>query len=546
MVYDEEQGMEERASRTIRLLETRLPAMGPEKQLCPICDEIKQVYLFEIQHLRVIRCAGCGLISLDPPPSMADVDAFYGERRANNDPLTTWLDTDTEREGAFRYLDFLKRRGLSSGRILLVASPDCPISRNSMTDKFRIDPPISISDLENGNTVTTDYDAVMILYQLEKSRSPIDVMRQIHGMLKTDGILLVSTPSVDSWSARFFKSQWTEWRPENQYYFDRSTIQSLLIKSGFSELWMESETRKYTLEHVHERAVAYPRTLLTDFITLLYRFVPASLHDLKLKLKSSRIVVLARKSIVRDRPLCSIVVPAFNEEKTFPVLMESVLAHQVPGMDTEVIVVESNSGDATRECAMRYADHPHVKLILQEQPKGKGNAVREALSHADGDFILIQDADLEYDQNDYDVLLEPLASYRAAFVLGTRHRGHWKMRKFAEQEGLSALFNIGHVFFRSLINILYRQKMSDPFTMFKVFRRDCLYGLKLECNRFDFDHELVIKLVRKGYSPLEVPVNYVSRSYREGKKVRIFRDPLTWLWVDLKYRFVSPFHKDVS
>ena len=120
------------------------------------------------------------------------------------------------------------------------------------------------------------------------------------------------------------------------------------------------------------------------------------------------------------------------------------------------------------------------------------------------------------------------------------------MRKFAGQEGISTALNFGHVFFTSVINILYRQRMKDQFTMFKVFHRDCLYGLDLHCNRFDFDHELVIKLVRKGYKPLEIPVNYTSRSFRQGKKIRVFRDPFGWLWIDLKLRFQSPLRKGLG
>jgi glycosyltransferase involved in cell wall biosynthesis len=178
-----------------------------------------------------------------------------------------------------------------------------------------------------------------------------------------------------------------------------------------------------------------------------------------------------------------------------------------------------------------------VKLVLEDAPLGKGRAVRTGLRHATGEFVLIQDADLEYDLNDYDALLEPLVRYRAPFVLGSRHGGGFKMRQFTDNPLQATAMNLGHVFFTTLLNVLYRQRMSDPFTMFKVFRRDCLSGLTFECNGFDFDHELVIKLVRKGYTPIEIPVNYRSRSYREGKKVRFFRDPLRWIWVDLKFRF---------
>jgi hypothetical protein len=96
--------------------------------------------------------------------------------------------------------------------------------------------------------------------------------------------------------------------------------------------------------------------------------------------------------------------------------------------------------------------------------------------------------------------------------------------------------NLGHWFFTTLINVLFWQRLRDPFTMYKVFRRDCLFGLHLECNRFDFDYELLINLVRKGYRPVEIPVNYRSRSFREGKKVSMWRDPLTWLRILAKLR----------
>jgi len=96
---------------------------------------------------------------------------------------------------------------------------------------------------------------------------------------------------------------------------------------------------------------------------------------------------------------------------------------------------------------------------------------------------------------------------------------------------------LGHWIFLFLFNLIYLQSLNDPFSMYKVFRRDCLYGLTFESNRFDFDYELVIKLIRKGYQPVEVPVNYRSRSLSEGKKVTMFRDPLTWLRALARFRF---------
>ena len=242
-------------------------------------------------------------------------------------------------------------------------------------------------------------------------------------------------------------------------------------------------------------------------------------------------MIFSRKAELRPQPVLSVIVPAYNEAKTFGILMEALLRKNLTGFQMEIVVVESNSTDGTREAALKYKDHPKVKLILEEQPRGKGHAVRTGLNAAAGDYVLIQDADLEYDLEDYDALLEHLVAGRGAFVLGSRHGGRnvLKMRQFTGQRGLSLFFNFGHWFFTTLINVLFFQRLRDPFTMFKVFRRDCLSGLEFECNRFDFDFELLIKLIRKGYRPIELPVNYRSRSYQEGKKVSMFRDPLSWL-----------------
>ena len=235
---------------------------------------------------------------------------------------------------------------------------------------------------------------------------------------------------------------------------------------------------------------------------------------------------------------CSILVPVFNEKDTFPELMRMLLAKRLNhlGLEREIILIESNSSDGTRELVAGFATTPGVKIIYQDRPRGKGHAVRAGLAVATGDIVLIQDADLEYDLNDYDALLEPLLSNRAAFVLGCRHGGRFRMRRFPDQRLLGEVLNVAHVLLASLINVLYGQNMKDPFTMFKVFRRDCLYGLEFECNGFDFDHELVIKLVLKGYLPLEIPVNYCARSFSQGKKIRLFRDPPALIAADLKYR----------
>ena len=116
------------------------------------------------------------------------------------------------------------------------------------------------------------------------------------------------------------------------------------------------------------------------------------------------------------------------------------------------------------------------------------------------------------------------------------------MREFEGHKWFSIVFNVGQIFFTWMINVTCGTGLKDPFTMYKVFHRECLYGLEFVSNRFDLDWEIVIKFIRKGFIPLEIPVNYVSRSFSEGKKIRPLRDPILWLWALVRFRY-GPLYK---
>jgi hypothetical protein len=527
-------------------LQERAPA-GSSKLICPICDEISFSYLFVVHGLPIAACRACGQIVLGILPQTPDFSEYYRQTPAPPAAHSTPADSETERDASVRYIEALAARGVTSGNVLLLSSPE----RRKSTEAFRAEAKqkgLLVDCVEFGELAASPagpYDAAVVLHCLQVAESPGAVLGEIHSRLRPAAPLLLTVPDVESWPAGFFRQQWTEWKPENRFYFDRRKIQLLLLRYGFSNVLARSDRRLYTLDHVQERASASRRTLFTRAISAVHGMAPGFARRTRFRIRTSGMIVTAVVAEPRVKRKCTIVVPAFNESNSFPKLMDALIEKQLPGIDREIIVVESNSTDGTRELAKRYASHPDVKLILEDRPRGKGRAVREGFHHATGDILLIQDADLEYDLNDYDSLLAPIAANRCLFVLGTRHGGNWKMRKFQGQEGISTFLNLGHLFFTGVINVLYGQRMTDPFTMFKVFHRDCLYGIDLECNRFDFDHELVIKLVRKGYTPLEIPVNYYSRSFREGKKVRMFRDPVGWLWIDLKLRFQRALPKDL-
>jgi hypothetical protein len=263
-----------------------------------------------------------------------------------------------------------------------------------------------------------------------------------------------------------------------------------------------------------------------------------------LDVQSEQVMAIARRGALAtpaERPLrLSVVMPVYNEKKTFREVMEVLLAKTIAGFEIEICIVESNSTDGTRADVLRYADHPRVRLLFEDKPSGKGHAVRKGFELATGDIIIIQDADLEYDLADYEKLLDPIRRLETSFVLGSRHpagKNGWQIRHFSEQRGISDMMNVGHLFFTWFLNTIFRQQLRDPFTMYKVFRRDCINNVRFDCNRFDFDLELVGKLIRSGFQPIEIGVNYSSRSFEEGKKVSIFGDPPTWIRACLVHRF---------
>jgi hypothetical protein len=507
-------------------------------KLCPICGNAKRIYLFKFHGLSITRCDECNLAFSSPNEVLKD-DAFFAIRDHKIASSASLAGKNTEVEACKNYLKSLLKRSPNIKNIAVIASEGHYFSVAARDFGLNVVCSVSVDEFENGLDINEVVDSVVIIYQLEKCASLEKILDKAYTLLKSGGELFIVTLSLDSHSANFFRQSWTGWRPENRFYFDNTNIQLVLWRYGFQDVWVESDVRPYTLAHINERASAFPSTWVTRMIRGMYKILPTSLHNRYFRLPSSGMIVMSRKKERHVLPVLSVVLPVYNEDVTFSVLMDQLLDLNLPDIQKEIIVVESNSKDNSREMVMQYKDRPEVKIILQEKALGKGNAVRAGFENATGDVVLIQDADLEYDLNDYETLIEPVVSYKKPFVLGARRGGEWKMRHFVEQQQLSAYLNFGHVLFAALLNILYGQRLKDPFTMYKIFHRDCLYNLKFECNRFDFDFELVIKLIRKGYTPMEIPANYNSRSFAEGKKVNMFRDPLTWIRALLKYRFAK-------
>ncbi len=217
----------------------------------------------------------------------------------------------------------------------------------------------------------------------------------------------------------------------------------------------------------------------------------------------------------------SVLIPVFNEEESIQELLERVLA--VP-CEKEIVVVDDCSSDGTWS-VLNSAVDPRIRVHRHQVNQGKGAGICTALIHATGDLVIIQDADLEYDPNDYPRLLEPILSGKAQVVYGVR-----------DLSGQRLLFRLGNQFLTLATNILYGSQVSDMETCYKLMPREVMLSLNLQPTRFQIEPEITAKLLRRGYRIHEVPIRYRPR---KAKKLNPWRDGLPALWTLLKYRFYN-------
>jgi dolichol-phosphate mannosyltransferase len=226
------------------------------------------------------------------------------------------------------------------------------------------------------------------------------------------------------------------------------------------------------------------------------------------------------------RPLLSVLVPAFDERSTIEELIREVVRVPIP---KEILVVDDGSTDGTREILERLArELPDLRLIAHEEKRGKGSAVRTAIPHLRGRITIIQDADLEYVPDDYPFLIAPILEGRTSVVYGSRPL-HPDNRYPLD------LFRIGSWVVTQAANLLYRCRLTDEPTGYKVFRTELLASIRLRCRGFEFCPEVTAKVRKRGERILEVPIRYRRRTVADGKKIRA-RDAIVALWTLVRYR----------
>jgi len=227
--------------------------------------------------------------------------------------------------------------------------------------------------------------------------------------------------------------------------------------------------------------------------------------------------------------LISIIIPVFNEVRTIDIILEKVKKAPLPvNIEREIIIVDDASTDGSREL-LQTLEAPGLKVFFHTHNQGKGGAIRTGFKHIKGEYILIQDADLEYDPDEYGKLVDPLISDDTIdIVFGSRFLGYIENMKLPNY--------LANKILTFITNLLYGSNITDLCTGYKLYRTSTVKDITLERNNFDLEHELTAKLLLNHSKIKEIPINYIGRDVQSGKKVGI-ADFFTNLFTLLKYRF---------
>jgi ribosomal protein S27E len=504
---------------------------------CPSCQLDNPRYLFHRAGVSFVRCTGCGAVYVNPARLHPRNDLDIARGGAFSNPRDRALIVaDFGRLLEKVEADHERARGAPLERTLLLGRhlrefSELPQARRiglvvaELNDET-FERLARWSDVGWAQPLFDGAPQVVILHELlEACSDPGAVVRTLVDSLPASTSFVVTYTNADSLPARLLRRHWPSFFDYKAAFLSTGNLTALMARFGLVLKTQYPLPVTRTAQYIAERG---ERVAPVGTLARLLRATP--LGDLPLPVRAgNRVAVFGRSAVLEagQGEKLSIVLPVFNEAHYAAAVIDAVIAKPLR-IDKELIIVESNSTDGTRDIVRRYQGRPGVRVVFEERPRGKGHAVRTGLAHVTGSIVLIQDADFEYDIDDYDALLEPILQHKTTFVLGSRSLGldDWKVRKYDTTPIRGFALNFAQVVFAKTYNALYQQRVTDVNTMFKVFRAQCLEGLDLRSNGFELDIELACQLARNGHSPMEIPVNYVARGFDEGKKIRFWRDAL--------------------
>ena len=226
----------------------------------------------------------------------------------------------------------------------------------------------------------------------------------------------------------------------------------------------------------------------------------------------------------------SIIIPVYNESKTLKEILKRVESVDLRPIEKEIIIVDDFSTDGSKEILKELEKEGRYIILYHKKNIGKGGAIKTALNEVTGDMVVIQDADLEYDPEDYKKLIKPILEGKAKVVYGSRFTG--------ERKNMFYHHWIGNKFLTFVTDILYNTTLSDMETCYKMWKTEIIKSIDIKSNKFNFEPEVTAKVLKKRIRIYEVPISYAGREYEEGKKIS-WKDGISALWCLIKYRFVD-------
>ncbi len=233
-----------------------------------------------------------------------------------------------------------------------------------------------------------------------------------------------------------------------------------------------------------------------------------------------------------DAKKVSVIIPVFNEIHTLEKILEKVENSRMQSLQKEIIIVDDASTDGSREILEKLKLENRYKIYFHQKNMGKGAAIRTAINHFTGDIVVIQDADLEYDPDDYEDLIKLIVQDKADVVYGSRLSGGKPSRSF------KFTHLVGNKVLTLVTNLLYDSTLTDMETCYKAFKADVINNIKIKSNRFEFEPEITAKVLKKKYRLYETSISYYGRDYNEGKKIT-WKDGIIALITLIKYRFLD-------
>lgn len=507
---------------------------------CPACGSLLQRYQFHRAGVRFVRCRACDLVYADPvdPGERAyfdirafgqhekDVDRSHAQRDFAD--LINHLAADYERR-VHRHA----RRMLLVGRwhtdFVTATSDliDIELATTHVSDEAGL---VTRPLVETIGPRLEEFDIILMNEFLEAVHEPDVVLGGLAQHLHNEAVVAVAFANMSALPSRVLRRRWKSFFDRKVAFYDAENLEILMWRLGFRRLVNQRLRTRYSLGYMASRLQLPGRAQAA--------LEASGLARISGRLVSGREVISFQSATPAVRERLSVIVPVYNEARYVRDVLLGLLDKELP-VDREVIIVESGSTDGSREIVQSFEGVPGVQVLYQDAARGKGSAVRAGLDRISGTIVLIQDADFEYDFDDYDALLEPILQRRASFVLGSRSLGldDWKVRQYGASRVKGFLMNSAQVVFARTFNVLYQQRATDINTMLKVFRRECIDGCHLVGSGFNFDIELVCKIVRNGFEPLEVPVNYLARGFDEGKKINFLVDAFPSYYELFRCRF---------